>query len=405
MTEAGQPASEAMILLFVLAVLWLTWVYVGYPAVLVVLARLFPVCHRLRTGPLPAVSVLISARNEEKDIGWKVAQTLAWDYPADQLEVLVASDASDDGTDEILRGLKDPRVKFFRMEHRVGKNAALNRLATYARGDLLFFTDANAHIGPRILRAMVRHFTDPRVGCVSGGTSPATDEHNAAIGCGTAAYETYESLILNLEGRIGALLCCDGAIFAIRRELFTPLLPELSDDLELAVRIHARGFWTVFEPAALVQERDTGSPAEEFRRRRRMGGTGILALWLLRRELSGFCWFQFLSHKFLRWLTPIPLAMLLISTAAMAGRPVMAVLLVLELAFCLAALCALVLTLSGRRVHPLLVVPFYVLLGSLGTVVGIVETCLGKRYAVWEVAALSRGHREAGWEPMDAGQK
>jgi cellulose synthase/poly-beta-1,6-N-acetylglucosamine synthase-like glycosyltransferase len=383
-----------LILVFFVAVSWLAYVYFGYPALVAMVGAFFPIRPSRRTVALPSVSVLLAARNEEKDIEWKLAETLAWDYPPEKLEILVASDASDDGTDTIVRSFNGARVKFFRMDRRVGKNAALNFLEPHAQGEMLFFTDANAHIEPGVLRTMVQHFVDPRVGCVTGSTLPSTDRHNAQIGQGAGVYESYETLILKLEGRIGSVLVCDGAIFLIRHALFQPLLPELSDDLEMAVRIRAAGYWTLFEPQAMVLERDTSSAREEFRRRRRMGATGILGMWRLRKELAGFRGFQFISHKFLRWLTLVPMLMIVISTAFMADEPPMAILLIVQAVFYTLAVAALVMDMAGRRAHPVLSVPFYVLLGAVGTIAGVFEGCTGKRYAVWEIAPLSRGHRE-----------
>jgi cellulose synthase/poly-beta-1,6-N-acetylglucosamine synthase-like glycosyltransferase len=170
-----------MIVLFWIGVAWLGYVYVGYPVILALLALARRVRPAARNDFLPGVSVLIAARNEEKDIGWKVTETLQWDYPPEQLEILVASDASDDHTDEIVRMIKDPRVTLIRMEKRGGKGRALNQLVQHARADLLFFTDANAHIAPNCLRQMVRHFGDPRVGCVTGSTSTVREADNRAI--------------------------------------------------------------------------------------------------------------------------------------------------------------------------------------------------------------------------------
>jgi len=383
-----------MFIIFTVGVVWLLYVYFGYPALLAILGKLYAIRPSRSTDILPHVSVLLSARNEKEDIGWKLAETLAWDYPAEKLEILVASDASDDGTDEIIRGFDNRGVKPFRMETRVGKNAALNLMEPYASGEILFFTDANANIAPGILRSMVQHFADSRVGCVTGSTCPATDDHNARIGHGAGVYERYETLIFKLESKIGSVLVCDGAIFAIRRELFQPLLPELSDDLELAIRISAAGYWTVFESQAMVLERDTSSAREEFRRRRRMGATGVLGMWKLRRELWGFRGFQFVSHKFLRWLTLVPMLMILMSTAFMFRQPLMAALLVAQVAFYASALVALSLAILGRRVRRLFAVPFYILLGAAGTLMGMFEPLFGKRYHIWEIAPLSRGHRE-----------
>jgi len=122
---------------FWLGVLWLGYVWIGYPLILVVAARVRRFQPLSTDNYYPKVSVLISARNEEKDIAWKLAQTLAWDYPEDRLEVIVGSDASTDGTDDAIRSVRDPRMRFIRNAERAGKNKTLNRLARMANGDLL----------------------------------------------------------------------------------------------------------------------------------------------------------------------------------------------------------------------------------------------------------------------------
>ena len=201
-----------MTLLFWIGVAWLGYVYVGYPLVLAVLALVRRVRPVMRDDFLPTVSVLIAAHNEERDIGWKVNETLGWDYPSERLEVLVASDASEDRTDEIVQAIKDSRLTLLRMEKRGGKNRALNRLVQRARGELLFFTDANAHIAAECLRRLVRHFADKRVGCVTGGTH-FWQQDSAVVGKGAGVYSDYESTIRHLESEIGSVLACDGAIF------------------------------------------------------------------------------------------------------------------------------------------------------------------------------------------------
>src|SRR5437870_8030936 len=122
-----------MKLLFWISAAWLLYIFVGYPIVLWTIGcfrRSRYTSHRDFTLP---VSVLISARNEEKDIAWKIKETLEWDYPAGELEVLVASDASEDRTDEIVASISDPRLRLVRNSQRAGKNNSLNRLAGLAR--------------------------------------------------------------------------------------------------------------------------------------------------------------------------------------------------------------------------------------------------------------------------------
>lgn len=380
-----------MTALFWVGIVWLVYVYFGYPVLLGVLGFLRRVSPRVRDDILPTVSVLIAARNEEKDIGWKIRQTLQWDYPADRLEVLVASDASTDRTDEIVREINDPRLVFLRLKERGGKNVALNRLADQARGELLFFTDANSDIGPSSLRCAVRHFADPRVGCVTGEMQYVGNNKDSVVGAGDRLYWRYESLIKWLESRIGSTLVCVGSIFCIRRSLYTPLQPQLANDAELPLRIGHQGCWIRYEPGACSREKPTHSPWEEFARRRRTCAQGMLAMWTLRETLHGLRGWQFFSRKFLRWLTLVPLLLVLFSTIGLASSPLFAALLGLQGVFYGLAATGLVLALFGRRGGRLVSVPFHLMIVNVAGLVGVVDTCTGRRFQVWDIATLSRG--------------
>src|SRR5262249_33913862 len=153
---------------------------------------------------------------------------------------------------------------------RGGKQRGLNRLVPEATGDILFFTDANAHIGSGCLKRMVRHFADARVGGVTGVTRPVLTAESQAIGSGASVFLSFEGMLNSLESLIGSVLVCDGAIFCIRRGLFSPLTPTIANDLELPMRIYHSGLLNVYEPGGVVCERDTSSLAEEFARRRRI---------------------------------------------------------------------------------------------------------------------------------------
>ena len=369
---------------FWIGVAWLAYVYVGYPLLLCLIASFRRIRPVLREDYEPRVSVLISARNEEQDIGWKVTETLAWDYAPGKLEVLVASDASEDRTDEILAAVLDSRLRWIRMERRGGKARALNRLSELATGELLFFTDANAEIGPDCLRRLVRHFADPRVGCVTGDSSPRP---TGPIGAGAGAYWTYEAVIKLMENRLGSVLVCDGAIFMLRRSLFTPLLPELANDLESPLRAAAAGYWTLREPQAIVMEDDTTSPGQEFQRRRRIVAQGALGMSPLRSGFDSLHRFEFASHKLLRWLGLIPMAMILASTAVLTNLPIFRALLVLQAAFYTMALGGAL----AKSPVSVLAIPFYVVLGSVGAMTGVLDSLRGRRYDVWEIPTLSRG--------------
>jgi cellulose synthase/poly-beta-1,6-N-acetylglucosamine synthase-like glycosyltransferase len=383
----------AMAILFGVGVAWLAYVYAGYPAILFLLGS-----TRKPSRPYedhsPSVSVLISARNEEKDIEWKVRQTLHWSYPADRLQVLVASDASEDRTDEIVRGITDSRLRLIRMERRSGKIAALNHLAAIAEGEVLFFTDANTGISSQSLHNMIRHFADPQVGCVTGWER-STDQDTQTLSVAGRASLGYESSINALESKLGSVLICDGSIFCLRKRLYRQLDLELANDLELPLWVGHQGYKILYEPEARSREKATSSPAEEFQRRRRICAQGILGMWKLRGLLHGMRAWQFLSRKFLRWLTLIPLAMIGIACIALKANPYFQTVLAFQVVFYVLALIGCGLAISGRKGARAASLPFYFLLLNTAALLGAIEACFGRRFAVWDVPSLSRGHQQA----------
>jgi len=389
------PLTDWRVLVFALGIAWIAYLYLGYPALLAIIGLVRRVRPESREDYFPTVSVLIAARNEEKDIAWKIRETLAWNYQADRLEILVASDASTDRTDEIVLALKDSRVRLIRMPTRVGKSCALNNLARHASGEFLFFTDANAHIEPEALQRMIRHFADQKVGCVTGSTSATSPQSggNGSIAKGAGIYWSYESLLQYLESQIGSVLVCDGAIFCIRASQFRPLIPEIANDVQTPADVASGGYWVIYEPRARAIEVDTSCPREELSRRRRICGQGALGVrWLARRDRPLRQW-QFFSHKVLRWLTLIPMAMVLFSSVALAWRPIFAVIAAAQILFYAIALLGWALTRANRSMPRWTSVPFYIVLGVWGALLGIIDTALGKRFAIWEIPTLSRGQQ------------
>lgn len=377
------------------AVLWLGYVYVGYGLCVALLGFVRRVKPQPADEYIPKVSVLISARNEQNDIGWKIAETLSWDYPAGRIEVLVASDASEDDTDKILASIGDSRLRWVRMERRSGKNLALNRLAQMATGDILFFTDANTHVSSQTLRRVVRLFADEHVGCVTGMESNSKVDDGNAVDSGSQAYLGYESTVNAWESRIGSVLVCDGSIFWLRRSLYVPCDAELANDLELPMHAAARGHWVLFEPAARSMEQATTSPAQEFWRKRRICAQGALAFWRLRKQIRGLRLWQFVSRKFLRWLTPVPLVMCLAASVALRQFEFFKILLVVQALFYCAAVLVALLAATGRKVSGLVAMPFYFVLVTSAALIGTIESLFGRRFGVWEIATLSRGGQNA----------
>ncbi len=379
--------------LFWLGVVWLSYVYVGYPALLWFIGFFRSFRPSTSDSYLPKVSVLISARNEQRDIEWKIAETLAWNYPKEKLELLVASDASEDGTDEILKTVTDRRFRFLRLEERRGKNEALNQLSELASGELLFFTDANSHIEGSCLQRVVQHFAEPRVGCVTGSEHTIRENEEFVVTAGTRAFLGYESLVNSLESRLGSVLVCDGSIFCIRKGLFIALQPDLANDFELPLRIGAEGRAILFDPTAISHEKATTAPREEFRRKRRICCQGMIGFWRLGRNLSGLRAWQLLSRKLLRWLGAVPLVLILASSVWLASIRFYALMLIFQFIFYDLALLGWWSAARRREGSRATTFPFYFVMVNIAAWTGVIDAVFGKRFSIWESPQQSRGSR------------
>jgi cellulose synthase/poly-beta-1,6-N-acetylglucosamine synthase-like glycosyltransferase len=302
------------------------YAYVGYPLVLWTLARLVgrrPVPPAEGGADLPSVSLLIAAYNEEAEIEKRLETALMMDYPRDKLEIVVASDGSSDATPAIVRAYADPGVRLLDYKQRRGKAAVLNDSFAQVRGDIVLLSDANTHIDPAALRRMVRWFRDPAVGVVCGRLVL----RDAATGRNVdGLYWKYETFLKKCEGRLGGLLGANGAIYAIRRELHTPIPNDtIVDDFVLPLQAKLRsGCSIVYECSAVAEEETPLNIGSEFHRRSRIGAGGfqsIALLWPLLSPRHGWTAFTFLSHKVLRWLCPFFLLGMLITNACLLDTP------------------------------------------------------------------------------------
>jgi cellulose synthase/poly-beta-1,6-N-acetylglucosamine synthase-like glycosyltransferase len=274
-------------------------------------------------GTQPSVSLVVAAYNEAYCIEGKLRNSLALSYPADRFEVVIGSDGSTDGTDELVQKCTDPRVRLAAAP-RTGKTGVLNRCIPSAHGDIIVLSDANTIIAPDAIQRLVRHFADPEVGVVCGKLklyNPTKKDYEES------AYWTYESLIKFYEGKHGAVMGANGGLYAIRRRLFTAL-PEgtVVDDFVIPLRILEQGFKVLYDAEAVAQEETTENYDQEFGRRARIAAGNFQSLRLVPGLLlptAGFRAFAFWSHKVLRWCAPALMAAALISNGFLAGSSVL----------------------------------------------------------------------------------
>jgi cellulose synthase/poly-beta-1,6-N-acetylglucosamine synthase-like glycosyltransferase len=312
-------------MLFV-AVFWLclavcVYIYFGYPALLWVLSRIKP--KPVRTGDVtPHATFVIAAYNEELVIAEKIRNSLSLDYPADRVDVLVVSNGSTDRTDEIVRGFGDGRVQLLSLPE-PGKMQALNEGAKIAAGEILVFTDADFLLDAHTLRLMASKFADPEVGGVCGSRNTTVRREGDATGEGEGLYARWDKWQKTLESRIGNVFAADGLLYAIRKELYTPIADvHASDDIYVSTRIPLQGYRLVFDPDATAYERASVQAEQEFRRRIRVTNHSVRALLTLRSHLftHGFYSLELLSHKLIRHLIPFFLIPMFAASAVLVTR-------------------------------------------------------------------------------------
>ena len=363
----------------------LFYVYVGYPALLALIGAFV---HREKPEPdyEPTLSVLIAAYNEQANIGRKIEQTLALDYPADKIEILVLSDGSSDRTDEIVRNYPDPRVRLVRIPERHGKTHAQNEGVRAAKGEVLIFSDATTVYHPMALRYLASNYRDPKVGAASGRYQYFDAEGKSPTGLGTVAFWNYENLIKTMQSRIKTISGCCGCIYSVRRKAYTDLPDDIISDLVQPLWVIQKGYRVAFEDRALAYEETTKGTKEEFRMRVRVvtrGMNGILSVSdLLLPWKYGWVSIQLLSHKVLRWLVSVFLILLFLSSAALYQHPLFRALLLLQMVFYLAAMLSMVFPLHQR--WKLLGIPLYFCTLNAAALCSMVELARGRKYVTWQ---------------------
>lgn len=308
-----------MRLLFWVCLSHIVYTYFGYPIWLALRARLRP--RPFVTADIqPTVSIIISARNEESNLPAKLQNLRALDYPRDQLQIVIVSDGSTDGTNALLQANAEFILPLIYPESN-GKAFALNRAVEKATGEILVFQDARQTIEPDALRELVACFADPGVGAASGELvlqNPAGESHSSALGF----YWRLEKTIRKMESKSGSVVGVTGAIYAIRKELFMQLPPgTILDDVYVPMQVARQGKRVVFQASAVARDRIFSDSSKEFSRKVRTltGNYQLLRFspWLLtaRNPLL----FRFISHKLLRLLVPLSLVLILITSAVASG--------------------------------------------------------------------------------------
>lgn len=311
------------------------YAYVAYPAALWVIGRSRKVLERpAEPAEWPLVTVTVPVFNEVRQVRGLIESLLQLDYPRDRLHVLIVSDASDDGTDDIVREFAQQGVELLRMPVRRGKTASEQGAYTRLRGEIIINTDASIRLHASSIKPLVRALQDPSVG-VASGRDISVGNHAAGGNEGEGGYVGYEMWIRELETRLGGIVGASGSLYAIRRELHQQPIPEaLSRDFASALIARDLGYRAVSVNESTCVVPRTGSLAREFRRKARTMARGLDTLMYFRHLMNplshGSFAVKLISHKLARWLVYpfVPLSLIAIAALAEefdAARAVLAV--------------------------------------------------------------------------------
>jgi cellulose synthase/poly-beta-1,6-N-acetylglucosamine synthase-like glycosyltransferase len=356
----------------------LVYTHAGYPIVLWLLARARHTGALPEQGaePLPSVTLVVAAYDEEASIEHKVRNALALDYPRERLQVIVASDGSEDRTAQLARTAGADLVLDL---PRAGKAAAQDAAVEHARGEIVAFSDANSVWAHDALRRLVAPLGDPSVGYVCGQVRFTADSGAANQ---EGAYWRYEMGVRSLESRLGGITAGNGAIYALRRMHYKAGDP-YTGDLSLPFRMARRGLRSVYASGALAEEVMVPTLEGEFRRKRRMMsrafGTVLRGGMLNPRGYSGLFAFELASHRLLRYSSPLLHLIALGTNVALLGHGLIyTVTLAAQGAFFLAAALGAFVPLRPLRLA------YYYLLVTASIAVGFVDWVRGGVPVVWE---------------------
>ena len=373
-------------IIFWLSALALVYTYAGYPALIALIGTLLP--RRVsRADITPSLTVIITAYNEERALTTKLANTLALDYPRDLIEIMVASDCSDDRTDEIVASFHSLGVTLHRQTQRLGKTAAQNAAVEKARGEIIVFSDATSHYEPDALRKIVRNFADRTVGCV-GGRLIYVDPGDTHVGRGAKGYWGYETFLKRNESAAGSLIGVSGCLYAVRKSAYQPLYHEACSDFIIATKMVEQGMRAIYEPEAICTEETNQQQDNELRMRVRVIAQTFTDLWRHRAMLnplrSGLYGIQLLSHKVMRYFVPFFLMALFGAAAVLAAdSPGYRVLFLMQALGYACAAVAWLLERVGVRSR-VLALPHYFVLANVASLIAMFQFLRGERYARWE---------------------
>lgn len=356
--------------------------YFGYPLTLILIG-IFRRREVGRDGITPAVTLIITAYNEEKRIAEKLENTLALDYPREKLQILVASDGSTDATNGIVESHAGRGVELLHVRNRGGKENAQREAVQVARGEVLVFSDVATRLEPDGLKRIVANFADPSVGCVSSIDRVLGKDGRPG---GEGAYVRYEMWLRGLESKVHSLVGLSGSFFAARREVCSDFSPDMQSDFRTLLNSMRLGLRGVSDPSAVGYYLDVGDSRREFDRKVRTVVRGLTVFFRNLEFLDPFRYgifsYQYFCHKLMRWLVPLfLLAAFAANVAAIDGSWGFSALLAGQV--CFYAVALLVLRSQAPPNHAAMKIPAYFVSVNVAILLAWWRYFRGQRLVMW----------------------
>ncbi len=379
------------IIAFWISCIVLFYVYFGYPILILFLSKLIPrpfvkfsEDELKDASMLPAISIFIPAYNEEHVIEKKIRNTLELDYPKDKIEIVVASDGSDDKTVEIAKLYSD-KIRLIAYDMREGKTSLINKTIPKLKGEIIIFSDASAMLAVNALKNLISPFKDATIGSVSG-LYILRDASSTSRAEGEGFYWHYETFLKTNESTFYSILGAHGALYALRKSLFRTLPARaINDDYILPMYGVQQKKRAVYEPGAIATEETTTSVEGEMKRRIRISVGNFQQLILLRKLLNPFrgrIAFEFLSHKFLRSFSFLFMIILFISNIFI-PIPGFRIFLPLQILFYAVGLSG-VIFFKNKKMPVLFMIPFYLIIINYAALIGLFKYLSRTQKVTWE---------------------
>jgi len=377
-------------ILFIVLIFLFINSFVFYPIIVWIISRLVKK-PKTTENYEPKISVIISAYNEEKVIERRIKNLLEQDYDLNKIEIIVGSDNSSDGTNEILLRLQNeiPQLKVFIFNYRQGKAGVINQLVNKANNDILVFTDANTEFKKDAIKKLVRHFLNEEIGGVSGKLVLVDRKLNQRAAVEEKDYWEFETLIKTAEGRLGILIGANGGIFAIRKNLFEkiPIEKAVTDDFFISLNVIKKGFKLIYEPEAQAFEEISSDFQTEFKRKVRFAATNFQTISFFKSLLLNknlILSYAFWSHKIIRWFLPVILIFIFILNIYLFNQSkVLEYFFYFQILIYLSALLGYLLLKYKIRI-PLLSLLTYFFLTNFALLQGFIRFLRKKHSVIWE---------------------